>query len=587
MNADIHTASPARLTTAWYATSCAAWPAGAALRAISCGLLAVLLATSPLCAQETVEWFEVGRLNPDLPDVPDSLDRSTPRGALEGFLDAHDVSDTTLAAHFLDVSSLETDQQRLLAPLLARKLGEVIERRVLIDWTDLPDRPDAMLESVTDSDPVAGMPRRSVSIGILDVAGRPVDIRLNRLKPENADAVWVFSRQTVRNIDRLYLRYGPGWFESSLPDAWLEKSYLSLRKWEFVGLPVLIGFAVVVIFVIRWIVSVLADRAPWHMARNAAWAARTPLGLFVAAATLDFATTDVIAFSALITTFLSPLLLAGMVIAVTLAILRAIDTLLDVVTQRYVGEIDDEQSAEDRSFYTSIYAVRRIVVLLAVTLGVGVVMVQLRLFETLGMSLLASAGLVTVLLGIAGQTVLGNILASLQIAIAKPIRIGDSVYYEGDWAYVEAIFYTFIRLRTWDDRRLIVPVKYFVSNPFENWSMEDARMTRTFVLVVDHMADVDALRETFLELASADEDVIEHEDAKALVIDHDHNGMHVRFYAAASDPTAAWNMHARLRESMLSWIRDTHPEWWPRERVIDASHQGTAVRGGSVGDPGG
>ena len=217
-------------------------------------------------------------------------------------------------------------------------------------------------------------------------------------------------------------------------------------------------------------------------------------------------------------------------------------------------------------------------------LGAGVVLSQLHLFETLGLSLLASAGVLTVILGIAGQTVLGNILASLQIALAKPIRIGDSVHYEGDWAYVEAIFYTFVRLRTWDDRRLIVPVQYFVSNPFENWSMQDAKMTRTFTLVLDHSAEVQPLRDAFLGFAEEDEDVIEQEESKVLVTDHDHNGKHVRFYATSPDPTAAWQMHARLRERMMKWIEDNHPEWWPRERVVDVGAAGGAgATGGAVG----
>ena len=538
--------------------------------------------------QSSDQWFEVVAINPGLGEVPADLDRSTPHGSLEAFFDAVRNNDYERAAHLLDLTGFRNEKQASSGPELARQLGNVVERRLWIDWSDLPDRPDALLEVGPDSNPMVGRPRRSLRLDILDVENRPVSLRLNRLKPQTGDAVWVFSRQTVANIEALHLQYGPGWFESKLPTSWREQSYLGLRAWELVALPVVILLASAIFFLVRLLVSLFARRADWNLAQDAANAARAPLALFASAAVLDYLTAQALGFSSPVTTVLSPILLIAMAIAVTLAILRAIDSLLDIVTHRYVGEIDDEQSAEERSFYTSIYALRRIVVLIALVLGTGIVLTQLHLFETLGLSLIASAGVLTVVLGVAGQTVLGNILASLQIALAKPIRIGDSVYYEGDWAYVEAIFYTFVRLRTWDDRRLIVPVKYFVSTPFENWSMQDAKMTRTFTLVLDHAANVQPVRDAFIEFAEKDEDVIEHDTSKVLVTDHDHNGKHVRFYATAPDPTAAWRMHARLREKTLQWIEDNHAEWWPRERVVDAGDTaGGAQTGAAVGDPGG
>ncbi|MGK7759028.1 mechanosensitive ion channel family protein [Marinovum sp. B10] len=176
------------------------------------------------------------------------------------------------------------------------------------------------------------------------------------------------------------------------------------------------------------------------------------------------------------------------------------------------------------------------------------------------------------LLGIAGQAVLGNILASLQIALAKPVRIGDSVEFEGHWAYVESIFYTFMRLRTWDERRIIVPVKYFVSRPFENWSVKDARLMKTVRLWLDHAADAEVLRETFETLAKDLDGVIEPESLACFVTDHNEHGQEITCYVMTPDPSTGWEVEMRLREQLLAFIRANHPDWWPRERVIGGRH---------------
>jgi len=342
-----------------------------------------------------------------------------------------------------------------------------------------------------------------------------------------------------------------------------------LRMWEWLGFPLIALIAFGGGWLIYQIICRFATALKWPSACWLLQRAAVPLGIVAGAGLAQLLLATTISFSGPISSLISPALIIAMVVGFAMAALRGIDGVLDKVTERYVGEIDDAESKDERQLYTSIYAIRRIVVLITVAVGIGLVLSELNLFATLGLSLLASAGVLTVVLGIAGQTVLGNILASLQIALAKPVRIGDAVNYEGDWAYVEAIFYTFIRLRTWDERRLIVPVKYFISRPFENWSMQDARMVRTFSLRMDHLADVDVLRAKFEEIAKADEDVTETAEIKTLVLGHAEAGMDVTFYAMALNPSAAWGMHARLQEQMIAFVRDEHPDWWPRERVLD------------------
>ncbi|HUF56874.1 MAG TPA: mechanosensitive ion channel domain-containing protein [Thermohalobaculum sp.] len=542
---------------------------GVAARALAFLLLLVPLAAGAQDGGPSSYWFEVERLNEGLGPAPEGIERKTPQEALASFTDAAREEDWARAAHVLDLTGIDPAEQARRAPLLARQLAQVIERRIWLDWADVSDRPDALMEGGGDS-PRAGAPRRSQRLGLLEVDGRPAVLRLNRVKPTGGDPVWVFAEQTVDRIPALHREHGPGRLERAIPEWWNERAgALALRRWELVALPVYYGAAVLLFLALRKVFGWLAHRAPLGMIRNAAAHARVSGALAVAAGLALFGMGRVVTFSAPVSEIAVPILLALVIIGVAMAIVRAIDAVLDIVTRRYVGDIDDSQSRDERHFYTTIYAVRRLVLLIAFIAGVGLLMAQLNLFQSVGISLLASAGVLTVLLGIAGQAVLGNIFASLQIAIAKPIRIGDSVIFDDRWAYVESIFFTFVLLRTWDNRRFVVPVTYFTSEPFENLSMRDAKMTRTFEIVLDHEADPQPVREAFLKLVEEDEDAMPDEMTKMLVIRHEKAGQTLLFYATAPDPSAAWNMHARLREDVLAWLRENHPEWWPREREVE------------------
>ncbi len=518
-------------------------------------------------------WFEVERLNAGLGPAPEALDRATPMGAMESFLAAVRAERYVEAAHLLDLTRVPPQAQLRRGAELARKLGVILENHVWMDWDQLPDRPDAVPLAGAGNDPLAGEMRRSLLVERLDLGGHSVPLRLNRVKPTGGDPVWVFSRQSVDNIDALYRIYGPGWLAEILPPEWQRQSWLSLERWEFVGLPLVAVAAVLVFIVLRRLLHALACSSPWRQAQRACVAACTPLALLAVAGLLYYATLTLVTFSAPITAVLDPVLIAAMVIAVTVTVVRAIDALIAAVTEKVVGDTSKELDQHQRQVFTSIYAARRTVLLLAFLLGLGFVLMQLDVFGSLGVSLLASAGVLTVVLGVAAQPVLGNLIASLQIAISQPIRIGDAVQYEGNWAYVEAIFYTFVRLRTWDDRRLIVPVQYFISKPFENWSTVEKKMTRVFLLVLDPRTDVEELRQAYLEIARADEDVMADEMLKVLVLGQDHNGIQVRFYCTAKDADTAWNMHCRLREKTLAWVRENHPDWWPRQRELNIGAQ--------------
>jgi small-conductance mechanosensitive channel len=507
-------------------------------------------------------WYAIDAAEPAAAPAPLSFDRSSPRATMRSFLSAADAGRfETAAAALRPAPGVEA------APAtLARMLAEVIRRQVWLNLESLSDRADAVSETGRN-DPVAGRPRRSVPIASLEHGRFPATIRLNRYRAPGGDPVWLFPEQTTARIPALFDRYGPGWLETRLPEWCRGPTGLGVRRWELAALPLLGVAATIVACAVSAALGLLRRALPYRWLRSGFDAARTPLGLLAGALAARFAVVGALGFSSPITAILNPGLLIVVAIAVMMALLRVIDAALDRITHRYVGDIDDRSSRDERQFYTSIYAARRLVTLIAFLFVVGVLMWEIDAFGDLGLSLVASAGVLTVILGFAAQTALGNILASLQIAIAKPIRIGDSVFYEDQWCYVESIYYTFVRLRSWDERRMIVPVQHLISHPFENWSMTDAKLTETFALALDHDAEPEALRDAFETIAGEDPDVMAGETLKMQVIEHRPEAQILRFYATASDPSTAWTMHTRLREAMLAWVRANHPEWWPRERL--------------------
>lgn len=511
-------------------------------------------------------WYEVEQLNSGLGAVPQDLDRSTPRAAMRSFISLTDEKRFDWAAHLLNLSDLTEGEQREQGPELAAMLASVIDRRIWVDWSGLSARPDAMVESETRNHPRSGETRRNISIELVEVNGQAYEVRLARYKAPEQDPFWLFTPQTVEDVPGLFAEFGPRRFEQYIPQG-LKKRAGPLRAWEWIALPLYLAILGLLLWGTNRFVMMLSRKAPRAFWRQAVDRAAMPLALMVTAFGAQLFLNLAVSFSGPVTNVVRPALVIIMVSGFGIAALRVVDAILDRVTLRVVGDIDDTRSLEKRELYTSIFALRRIIVLLMVGFAIVYVLLRLNLFESIGMTLLASAGVLTVLLGIAGQAVLGNILASLQIALAKPVRIGDSILFEGNWAYVESIYYTFIRLRTWDERRIVVPVRYFVSKPFENWSVKDARIYSTIKLVLDHTANIDVLRTKFIELAKGRDGVIDHDKLCAYVSGQTSNGQEMSFYVMSPDPSSAWETEMELREDLLTFIRENHPEWWPRERV--------------------
>lgn len=225
-------------------------------------------------------------------------------------------------------------------------------------------------------------------------------------------------------------------------------------------------------------------------------------------------------------------------------------------------ELDDEDlkqigQNDSREMATKVSLARRMLIIVIVLVGFGIVLAEADVARTFGFSLLASAGAMTLLLGFAAREVLSNIMASMQIALNQSARIGDKIVYNGQICNVERINFTYVLLRVWTGVRLVVPVNEFVSETFENWTMKEPQMKRLIELRVAHAAQVSELRDLFFEvLKEVDQDEIgDSDDHEVLVTSQDIFGQEITFCLSCANPNTSWALSCDVREKLIEQMQ--------------------------------
>ncbi|MFD2739803.1 mechanosensitive ion channel family protein [Sulfitobacter aestuarii] len=532
------------------------WIVCSFLRPLTLRLLTMLclslVALAAAAAQE--DWFETDSLNLGLGPPPASLDRDTPMAVMENFLFLTRKGHYSEAAHLLDLSDLPQGQQAEIGAERAFQLSVVLERKVVIPWSTLADRPDGWLSGSPDNNDT-GRVRRSILVDRLELDDHNVPMRINRIKAgEDADPVWVFSRQTVDNIPGWHDLYGPTKLEASLPSWARQQSIWGMYTWEVLFVPLLLALAMIVAVSAFRLLRRLGDHAKHRSVRFVARSLPWPVAITLFGLIVGTGTKRVLVVSGVIDAVLGPILLIAYVVAASMALVLIIDEIFDRISVNTPYELADPKNAHMRAMATTISAARKAVIVIAVLAGTGVVLTSINTFNTLGFSLLASAGALTIVLGFAAREVLGNILASVQIALNRSARIGDQLIFEGHFCTVERIHFTYVQLMIWNGTRYIVPVSYFISDAFENWSIEDNEMVRPIELTLAQGADVAALRKVFFELlAEEDPDEVAPLDrAHVHVTEHSVFGIKVRFEVPTANPATFWDIECRIRERLLA-----------------------------------
>ena len=535
--------------------------------------IAFVIATSAK-AQETT--FETPALNTGLGPVPDRIDRKTPRAAMASFLRAANDGDWDAAAHVLDLNDFDTELQATDGPSLARQLYEIIDRKAVLDWSLLLDRPDALQALGGENEAQEGEPRRSLLLRDLPLDPVPAEIRLNRVQPTNvSQPVWIFPSETVRDVPALHRLYGPSQFEMALPTSLRTKTIAGLMWWELIGLPFLVVTAIALGFLVRRVLQMLWRRADSKLATGILRALSTPFMVASVTGLIWWVTEYVFVFSGRIDMFLAPAIATGFVVSLLLFIVNGVEGLLDgLVAPGEEVDLTVPAQAEARVLSTRLNALRRILIVAVSLIGAGVVLSSADLAGNFGLSLVTSAGALTLVLGFAARNVLSNIMASLQIALNQSARVGDRVVFKGELCHVERINMTFVQLRNWDSTRLIVPVVEFVSETFSNWTIEDPEMLRFLKLKLDPHADVEALREAFNDILSdlknkeIGENLAGLDESSVEVAGQDQFGVDVWFGVPCCDPNTSWELACSVREKLVARAaeieKDTGKPIFPR-----------------------
>ena len=269
------------------------------------------------------------------------------------------------------------------------------------------------------------------------------------------------------------------------------------------------------------------------------------------------------AFTAPVYDFITHLLSIILIIAVAWFVLAILNVAREWLLRRY--EISRPNNLHARRVHTQIKLLEQVVIILILIVAFGCVLMTFDRVRELGVSLLASAGIVGVILGFAAQKILSGLLAGLQVAITEPIRIDDVVIVDGEWGSIEEITLTYVVVRIWDLRRLVVPMTYFLEKPFQNWTRTSTDLIGTVFLYVDPTVDVEPIRAELRRLAEASP-LWDKKVAVLQVTDVKERTVELRCLVSAANSSDSWNLRCLVREQLLAFIKQTQPTALPRIR---------------------
>ena len=236
----------------------------------------------------------------------------------------------------------------------------------------------------------------------------------------------------------------------------------------------------------------------------------------------------------------------------------------DVALARWRTDVPDNMKA--RRVKTQVVIMRRVTVVAIVVLTLGVMMMTFPDVRALGASLLASAGLISVIAAVAAQSTLGNLIAGVQLAFSDAVRIDDVVVVEGEWGRIEELTLTYVAVQIWDDRRLILPTSYFTTKPFQNWTRTGSAVLGTAEIDVDWSAPVEPMRAELRAVCEGSE--LWDGRVCVLQVTEAVGGMiRLRALVSAQDAGSLWDLRCLVRERLVAWVFEHRRDSLPRLRA--------------------
>jgi small-conductance mechanosensitive channel len=244
--------------------------------------------------------------------------------------------------------------------------------------------------------------------------------------------------------------------------------------------------------------------------------------------------------------------------------IRALDLVAGRYLQRFRSDIAENFLA--RKHVTQVSVFKRVVDTLIIVVAISTALMTFDSVRQYGVSLFASAGAAGLIVGLAARPLLSNLIAGVQIAVTQPIRIEDAVIIENEWGWIEDIASTYVVIRLWDWRRMVVPLSYFIERPFQNWTRDAASLIGSVILHVDYAADVARIRK-HLEEAARESKLWDGAVVNLQVVDTNTRTMELRALVSARNAPQSWDLRCEIREKLIGYLQREMPEALPRDRA--------------------
>lgn len=295
-----------------------------------------------------------------------------------------------------------------------------------------------------------------------------------------------------------------------------------------------------------------------------------PVGLFIPLLFLNISL-SLMVMNESIMAQLSRVIEISLTITFALVLIRIIKVLEDYFYHKY--DLNKEDNLKERKIRTQLQFIRKFVVSLIILVTVSIILLSFESMRKIGTGLLTGVGIGGIIIGFAAQKSLGNLLAGFQIAFTQPIRIDDVLIVEGEWGRVEEITLTYVVVNIWDQRRLILPITYFIEKPFQNWTRVSAQLLGTVFLYLDYTIPIPPLRDELTRLLT-DHPLWDKRVNVVQLTDNKANTVEVRFLMSARNSSQAFDLRCYVREEMIAFIRANYPDSLPKTRLEYNSYQG-------------
>lgn len=254
-----------------------------------------------------------------------------------------------------------------------------------------------------------------------------------------------------------------------------------------------------------------------------------------------------------------------LIITFAWVLINAVYVVEDLIRHHY--QINKEDNIRERKLFTQLQFIKRIVVILIAFFAVSLILMSFATVRKIGTGLITSAGILSVIVGFAAQRSIANLLAGFQLAFTQPIRIDDVLVVENEFGRVEEISLTYVVLRIWDDRRLILPLNYFIEKPFQNWTRINSEVLGTVFIYTDYMIPIGPLREE-LKRITLQSKFWDGRVSTLQVTEAKEKTLELRVLLSAANSGSAFDLRCEVREKLITYIRENYPDCLPKTRAI-------------------